>query len=237
MKSPNDFLDKFKRIESSLKRISRLSGDNVRFKELVSTSARINPVVQHKSNELWSLYGLRNVFAHGDRDQYIAEIKQIAFDQLDLILKLIDNPPVIGNIFSKSVFTASSNEITEVVLRAMQQKLYTHVPIYDDNKFIGLLTETTLLDWLVENINEGRAQFYKRRICDINLSYLNSKANRFLFAPAGTSIFDVYQKFLNAIDGNARLGAILITENGKRDERLLGIITAWDLPKIQGYLE
>ena len=42
--------------------------------------------------------------------------------------------------------------------------------------------------------------------------------------------------FEDAIYGKNRLGAVLITKNGTKDEKPLGIITAWDLPKLKEYL-
>lgn len=37
------------------------------------------------------------------------------------------------------------------------------------------------------------------------------------------------QTFVNQ---TKRLGAIFVTENGKREEKIIGIITSWDLPKL-----
>ncbi|NLF43394.1 MAG: CBS domain-containing protein, partial [Bacteroidales bacterium] len=175
MNSSAKFLQQFKRLERRLKEISGTQADNVRFSDVIKVAKRNNPVIEYKEGLIWDLYGLRNVFAHSDREKYIAQINELAFESIGEILSFIDNPPKVGDVFSCEVYYANTNEITENVLRKMQKNLFTHVPIYDEGKFVGLLTETTLLDWLMENINQGQAQFYKKLVSDINPKYLNSK--------------------------------------------------------------
>ena len=43
--------------------------------------------------------------------------------------------------------------------------------------------------------------------------------------------------FEEAIEKGRRLGALVITKSGKKDELPIGIITAWDLPRIDQYIE
>lgn len=237
MNSSAKFLQQFKRLERRLKEISGTQADNIRFSDVIKMAKRNNPVIEYKEGLIWDLYGLRNVFAHSDREKYIAQINELAFESIGEILSLIDNPPKVGDVFSCEVYYANIDEITENVLRKMQKDLFTHVPIYDGGKFLGLLTETTLLDWLMENINQGQAQFYKKLVSDINPKYLNSKTNMYRFISQNTSIFEAYQMFENAIDVDKRLGALLITNDGKKEGKLVGIITAWDLPRIKDYLK
>jgi len=230
------FIQEFKRLESKLRAISR-AGDNDRFYDILDKVEKNNYLIKTKRSLLLDLYALRNVFAHADRDKYIAEIKDIAFEEIKKITKLLSNPPTVAEVFQAEVFTASPNEITEVVLREMNDKLYTHVPIYQNGKFYGTLSESTLLSWLLDNIKEGRAQFYKRLIKDIKREYLFNENDIVDFISGTTSIFEVQAMFEEAIEKGRRLGALVITKSGKKDELPIGIITAWDLPRIDQYIE
>ena len=190
-----------------------------------------------KKGIIWNLYGLRNVFAHADMDKYIADVNDLAFAEIDKIIGMLDNPPKAIDIFEGDVFIARFNDNMGVVLRKMKDNLYTHIPVYDNGKFIGILSETTILEWLAENINEGgEAYFAKQKVADVNLRYLHPKTNQCEFIKQSTSIFEIYKMFEDAIYGKNRLGAVLITKNGTKDEKPLGIITAWDLPKLKEYL-
>lgn len=119
----------------------------------------------------------------------------------------------------------------------MKESLYTHVPIYQNGKFYGTLSESTLLSWLVDNIKEGKAQFYKRLIGDIKKEYLFNENDKVDFISETKSIFEVQAMFEESIRRGQRLGALIITKSGKNDEKPIGIITAWDLPRIDQFIE
>lgn len=230
------YLEEFKRLETKLRLISR-TGDGERFYSILDKVERDNYLIKAKRNLILDFYALRNVFAHAERDKYIAEIKEFAFQELQKILKLLENPPTAGVVFKTEVYTTTPKEITEVVLRKMSENLYTHVPIYQNGKFYGILSESTLLAWLVDNIKEGKAQFYKRLVGDIKKEYLFNKNDKVDFISETKSIFEVQAIFEEAIRRGQRLGALIITRFGKKDEKPIGIITAWDLPRIDQFIE
>lgn len=230
------YLKEFKRLETKLRLISR-TGDGERFYSILDKVERDNYLIKAKRNLILDFYALRNVFAHAERDKYIAEIKEFAFQELQKILKLLENPPTVGVVFKTEVYTTTPKEITEVVLRKMSENLYTHVPIYQNGKFYGTLSESTLLAWLVDNIKEGKAQFYKRLVGDIKKEYLFNENDKVNFISETKSIFEVQAMFEEAIRKSQRLGALIITKSGKKDEKPIGIITAWDLPRIDQFIE
>lgn len=230
------YLKEFKRLETKLRLISR-TGDGERFYSILDKVERDNYLIKAKRNLILDFYALRNVFAHAERDKYIAEIKEFAFQELQKIIKLLENPPTVGVVFKTEVYTTTPKEITEVVLRKMSENLYTHVPIYQNGKFYGTLSESTLLSWLVDNIKEGKAQFYKRLIGDIRKEYLFNENDKVDFISETKSIFEVQAMFEEAIRRVQRLGALIITKSGKKDEKPIGIITAWDLPRIDQFIE
>lgn len=46
------------------------------------------------------------------------------------------------------------------------------------------------------------------------------------------NLYQVIEIYNNVVNSGKRFDALLITENGKKDENILGIITSWDIPKI-----
>jgi hypothetical protein len=57
------------------------------------------------------------------------------------------------------------------------------------------------------------------------------------FVSRTTDVFNIQSAFLSFVSEHRRLGAILITERGEEKEKILGIVMAWDLPKIKEFLK
>lgn len=235
VKKQNNYLELFKKLEAKLKELAGNCGDT-KFGDIVKKASDKNYYVKERRDILSDLYGLRNVLAHSDREKYISEINQLAFDEINDFLKNLEHPPKVNSVFSTEIYSVTTNDFLEDVLKKMKEKLFTHIPVYQDSKFIGVLTETSILDWLVDNIHDGRAEFDKKTIAFINKRYLNCPTNRFRFISEKTSIFEVQELFEKAIKKEERLGVIFVTENGEKEEKITGIITAWDLPKIRTFL-
>jgi hypothetical protein len=60
------------------------------------------------------------------------------------------------------------------------------------------------------------------------------KSEYFDFISKKTLLTEVEELFQGELEENRRLGIIFITEDGKPSQKILGIITAWDMA---GYIE
>lgn len=231
------YLESFKKLEACLKKITG-AGDDAKFSNILNKAKAINPLFEFKEGLIWDLYGLRNVFAHSDREKYIAEVNKFAFESIDKIIKLIKKPPTVGVVFKKDVYKANLFNNTEDVIKEMHGKLYTHVPIYTNNsKCVGIFSEATIFNWLVDNINvDGKANFHKLQMKDINPKYYHSPNEKNDFIKEETTIFEALKQFQDSINKGMRLGALIITPHGTKKEYPTGIITSWDLPKIKEFL-
>ncbi len=238
-KEEHPYFNKWKNLETKLKKIAGVSSDATKFKDTIDKAKRSCPLIKHREGSIWDLYGLRNVFAHADHEKYIAEVNQLAYREIDNLISLIDNPPTVGEKFTKEVYWVSEDKITESVIQKMRKNLYTHVPVYrkerDNYKCIGVFSESTVFYWLADNIKEGKADFYKKLIKDVNPKYLNDPNDLCEFISPEKDIFTVYDDFKKAIGKGKRLGVMFITPSGQKNELPIGIITAWDLPEIEKY--
>lgn len=233
----NAFLAKFKIFEKEIKKLAGVKSDYTQQKDIIRFAKKKNPLIGYKEDLISDLYALRNVVAHIDREKYIADINEYAFNELNKFIQLLEKPPKAIDVFNAEIFKCSTTDISDSVLRKMKERLYTHIPVYDNGKFIGVLSESTILEWLVENIEAGKVNFHKKTIGDINRKYLNNKIDLYKFAPSNKSVFEIQKMFDEAIENKKRLGVVFITENGKSTGEILGLVTAWDLPKIRDYLK
>lgn len=224
------YLKLFKELEKRIRDIANAK-DDTRFTDILSMVSEKNYLIDNKKQIILDLYALRNIFSHKDREKYIANINDLAFKELKNILYLLKNPPKIGKIFKTEVFYVKTEDKIINIIKKMAENLYTNVPVYENNKYIGTFSENSILFLMKDNINIENLS-----ILDLNKKYLNNKNEEILFLPENRSIFDVKKSFEVSIKKKERLGAIFITKNGKKNEFPLGIITAYDLPKIDSYL-
>jgi len=237
--SSYQYLKKFKQLETQLKRVADNPSDVVQFKDILDKAKQNNPLIRYQEALIWDLYALRNVFAHADREKYIARVNKLAYEAIDNLIKLIQNPPTVGGKFKKKVYWVTEDTIIKDIIQTMRQNLYTHVPVYTKiegkYKFIGVFSESTMFYWLADNIENIKVDFSIQPIQNLSHKYLNDPNDLYKFVAPNKNIFEVYDEFKNAISKRKRLGAVFITPSGHRDDLPIGIITAWDLPEIENY--
>lgn len=70
------------------------------------------------------------------------------------------------------------------------------------------------------------------RVGDIDLALSNDS---YAFVPKNKSIYEVEAMFEKQVMSEKPLGAVFITEKGDPKEKIEGIVTVLDLPKIAKY--
>lgn len=115
------------------------------------------------------------------------------------------------------------------VTEAIRQYNYSKFPIYKNKDFVGLLTASSIVKWMAQNMVSSSVNLADTHIFDI-MKY--EKDHPIDFVSKSTNIFDVETIFEKSHKMKKKLEAVIITENGKKDETPLGIITPWDLIEI-----
>jgi predicted transcriptional regulator len=147
------------------------------------------------------------------------------------------SPPSALDIATRPVYSCNMKDKIHDTIRVMKENIYTHVPVYKEDKFFGMLTESAVTYWLASQADETGGGFIttENTIAGMKDFIKNDANNEVLFVERGKSVFEVEEKFFDYIEQGKRLGAVFVTETGKQSEKLLGIITAWDLPKIKRF--
>lgn len=146
-------------------------------------------------------------------------------------LNIIVNPPkaIDFAIPIDRIYTASLDSKLSEVIKVMNSFTYTHIPVIDGNKLIGIFSENTVFTYLCyENsvtIDEDTriSKFYKYLPLDEHLN------EYFVFIPETDFLYEVQDLFKYTSKRKKLLTVIYITKTGRRDEPLLGMITPWDL--------
>lgn len=201
---------------------------------LIQQVSTTNPVVARNQQILRAVAQIRNSLIHNP-------IPAIAQPLLEPSPKLVStyknvrdsllNPANAMSIAvgAEKIYKSSLDAKLSDVLKDMSKNTYTHVPIMDNGEMVGIFSENVLLTYLVD-IGETVITD-DMTISDVK-KFLPLSAQRgesFMFLPRKASLAEVYKIFNEAIKVRKRIGMIFITEHGKEKEKLLGIITAWDL--------
>lgn len=147
------------------------------------------------------------------------------------ILNMVLNPPKALSIAVKRelIYTTSLAGNALEVMKTMNDKTYTHVPVIDQNKLVGVFSENTLISYLVHNkdslIMKDTAIAEFKDFIGLN----SHPSEYFEFVGRNALVSEVEDLFREGLRQHKRIAVVYITENGNKNEKLLGMLTAWDI--------
>ncbi len=212
----NAFLEKYKVLES-----------------FESDNPKLFNYYKMQNNSLFEcLRHTRNLLTHNIiNNEYPVFINKLLNDELEKIIVKMKEKIFNKAIKMKDMFTITLNSKLADTLKIMEEKNYTYVPVLNkDEKLIGVLTENTLLAYIVKNsmcflIDENTEIIELEDLIPIS----KNRNEGFEFVSKNTNIIEVEKKFNDTFADGKRLSVIYITQNGLSSEKILGMVTAWDI--------
>ena len=152
---------------------------------------------------------------------------------LDDVITRIKKSPTTANILipRNDVFSASLSDMVYCVVDKMLEKIFSHVPVLDtDDRVVGVFSESTMLEMTKAGIRDDG----NTTLGDISqfLPCDKHTAEVFRFVPKNDPIAHLRDLCAKALEKHERIGMFFVTENGKADEPLLGILTVWDIAGV-----
>lgn len=218
-------------------------------KEFIDKYIELEDLKKH-NNDLYELYRrqnkalfqcfetARNTLAHERVGlEYPILINPILLDALNDVLKRRNEKAINKAIRFQDMFCVRLNANLLDTLKIMQEENYSHVPVLDaDDKLIGVLSENAIVSYIV---NKQGIVIDKEEVREVE-DFIQIDKNRneiFEFISRDTSMMEVQNRFIKSFNNNKRLAVIYITQTGKRTEKVLGMITAWDILGKDDYNE
>lgn len=127
------------------------------------------------------------------------------------------------------IYTTYLNANALDVMRIMNSKTYTHIPVMDGEKMKGVFSENTILAYLVENKDTIILKDTKISEFKDFIGLDKHPSEYFEFVSRNSLLADVEVLFQKGLKERKRIAVVYITEHGDRTEKLLGMITAWDI--------
>jgi predicted transcriptional regulator len=170
---------------------------------------------------------LRNVIAHEERepDKHLFIPSAEALNRIEQIRERLEHPLKVIPMFKRPVVTVQLSDTVEKPLTITYAESFSQLPVYDGKLFRGLLTENGITRWLSHIVAKGKPEVDLR--CILVSEMLNEEETRpnHEFISREMYVSDLIQRFAE----NPGLEATLITSTGSKDEKLLGIVTQWDI--------
>lgn len=231
VRNSDNFLAAFNRIEQFLSRRNS-SARYITFTQLVKDQTKSNIVIKRNADRLIKFATLRNAIVHeSTQGAYaIAEPHKSVVEEIERLEKELTNPPKVITHFNKKVETVKHNNSVADVLKIIRDRDYTQFPVYQEEEFIGLLTENGITKWLARNIEEDIISLEETNLIDI-LEF-EEDVDNYIFIGKEITVYEAEEIFKDFPYTRARLDALLITHSGKKKESLLGIITTWDILQL-----
>lgn len=225
MDNANRFLEAFSIIEQSCKEITK-EDRYIKFYILLQRAAAISPVVRYYQQEIEEYADLRNAMIHQrtKNGKVIAIPVDEAVEEIEKIARLLSHPPMIKDYFLKEVKGCGKEEDIFEVYRQMSELSTGKYPIMKNGCFEGLLTLEMILEWAM-----GRKENQSVSVKDVFKPQKNEKV---YFLSKNATVLEALDLFEVAMKKGFTLLAILITENGSKEERLEGILTVADYPRL-----
>ena len=176
---------------------------------------------------------IRNLLSHGEckvEGKVAIEINENIIEKLKEIISLLENPPLVTSRYISEMFVVDLEEKLENLIKTMNEKKISHVPVLDkDKKLVGVFSENTIFSKLSEDEIIEIGKEYKVKDYEKYIKLENHSSEYFDFIKRNEELASAQNLFNKSIKKDKKLVMLFVTENGKKTEKILGIITPWDL--------
>lgn len=228
MNRTDEFLELYRTLELEAAAQYRLPVDNRTVQSLMA-----RPEFERFRPELEYCRDVRNLLSHKPKigGAYAVEPSEAMLATLRRVLRRVQDPETNLQCATRleDALTASLEDAVLPVMHRMHEHGYTHVPILERGRVIGVFSENTIFSCVLDEtlgMLSGSTRF-----SDLG-AYLPLSARpkqRFAFVPRNGSIYASERLLRESFDRGQRLDMLFVTENGREQERVLGLLTPWDV--------
>lgn len=237
-KSNSDrFISAYNQLDKYMER--NLGGDrgNTTYYHRVNAMASRNATFRKRKELLHSFGELRNAIVHDfgrNSIEIIAEPHLAHVEVFEKILhEVMDPPNALEKLAVKrqDIFALKPEDLALTAIQKMTRENYSYLPLLSNDQLVGVFSEESVFAYLSEHGSMDLSKGLK--IKDFQ-AYTKLDAHRneaFQFASRLETVADLEERLRSVKEGDKRLEVIFITERGKSSEKLLGMVTIWDLAR------
>lgn len=226
--SVDEFMDACRDFEAAVKLKYQLDDNDSAYMYIAQL-----PKYTSMKEEVHVIRTLRNMYAHNNMQidgEDILTISPLLLTTLKKLTHSISNPILVKDVMITNLFKANWNEKVVCLMQKMKEKGISHTPVLDeDNKLLGVFSQNTLFIRLSDEeascINREDTLEQYAKYLPIHMHENES----FDFIGCEDDIEKAKAKFKRTRKSKKRVVMLFVTKNGDMDERVLGILTPWDV--------
>jgi predicted transcriptional regulator len=228
-KNADRFLNTFNGMERYLQR--RFNNSNhAPFRWLVKTAANKDPLYRKFLEDLYIFGDLRNVIVHNERfeGRAIAEPSEEIVGRFEEIWQAVQHPEKV-HIFEKKVYYCFADDKLDKALNIMLKHKITLIPVISSSEVIDVLNGNHITYWLAGQDIAAPAETTISQV----LEHAEYRHN-FRLISRHMTVFEAAELFRNSYmdePKNRYFDALIITEKGRKEEKITGIVVLKDIAK------
>ena len=175
---------------------------------------------------------LRNLLTHNANlgGIPVAEPSGPLVDAMREILDFVRKPPLALEFATRGeqVMKASTQQKVLRVMDVMDKNGFSHIPVMNNGAFLGVFSSGVIMRYMLRSHAQGITP--ETTIGDLrDYIAVEKHAENYEFVAKDTSYLTVREMFEKVKGRNQRVSVIFITEHGRLDQKLLGMLTPWDV--------
>lgn len=128
-----------------------------------------------------------------------------------------------------NLLKATTNDRVVWLSRKMEEKGYSHVPVLEKGRVIGVFSVSTFFSLGKDDkLSQISDQTVIREILDY-ISVERHMSERFVFLKKDNTVSDIRAAFSKRKAGEKRVAAVFVTEDGTEKTPLVSYVTPWDV--------
>ena len=176
---------------------------------------------------------LRNMLSHYDwskagndmvivTDQAVRQVNNLYYSL---------NPVTLMRLAIRAgqIFAPSLSDSVLAAVKVMQRNDYSYIPIVDNHRIIGVFSTKTLMRIVAENVSSIFSESLTFKDIMDFIRLVGEPNAHYGFIDSNTTVEDVSLKFQRSKTRRVRLDVLFITDNGRSDGILQGMITPGDI--------
>ena len=193
-----------------------------------------NRIFSEFYKDLKTFADMRNILVHnpykGNADPILIPHQYIV-DRYEYIKNQVIHPKKALSIAvpANLIYTTTLEANALDVMQAMNEKVYTHVPVLKNKKMIGIFSENTILSYLSSHKEALILKDMKIKEFEDFIPLDKHLSENFEFIGRDSLLVEVEELFRKNLANRRRVGMVFITNSGKKEEDLLGLLTSWDI--------
>ncbi len=153
---------------------------------------------------------------------------------VDFLRKLIENikSPILAIEYAikiNNLYTINMHSNILDVVRFMQTMGFTHVPILEEGKLVGVFSSNVIYSYLAQTKDPVTSFDTELSVFREYLSIYNHTNEYFTFESRDVTLYQVSKQFKIDSHNMKQLAAVFLTENGSEHEKILAMLTPYSI--------